>query len=391
VDELALHFFPYPHVFRGERRDGAAAEWHGPCLTCDRQCETSRSRDLELCSYGFNYKRVDDDLLIACVVVRDYPATTPALRKRIRQVGTGSIHRQELERAVQLCGVATSELESKLRAEMDSVVAEFRDSKGYQQEMVELLRPDLERTLTQVHDYKQFVQQIVQNMNVILESRYPGMPLDEKLDKATHEETAIYWAAILMDEKLDAALFLEASERIHEPREQGRTRLHGLVLKYIRIYKSRADRKNLTVSVVGDSWGKVQGNVRALGIIPHTLIDNALKYAPQGSRITLAFEERDDEILFSVESYGPEIEADERPRVFDLFFRAKAARQMSSEGTGFGLASAQNIAKAHSTEITLDQSDKQGAENTFLTTFSVRFEVASQTAAAHQADLRIRH
>jgi signal transduction histidine kinase len=260
---------------------------------------------------------------------------------------------------------------------MDAVIDEYRASKSYQQDVVDLLRPELERTLSQAHDYKQFVQQIVQNMNVVVETKYIGATFDEKLDQATHEETAVYWAAVLMDEKLDAALYLDEPERIAEPREQARFRLHGLVLKYVHIYKSRADRKSLTVRVNGESWAKVEGNARAIGIIPHTLIDNAIKYSPRRTRIEVDFEEVGGWVVLSIENSGPKLEEDEKPRIFDLFFRGAAARAMSTEGTGFGLASAQNIARAHNTEITMSQSGRRGPDDTVRTKFTVRFPIAA--------------
>ena len=58
--------------------------------------------------------------------------------------------------------------------------------------------------------------------------------------------------------------------------------------------------------VVGDSWGRIEGNTRALGIIPHTLIDNALKYGPTGSRVIVAFEEDAETITLNVESFRPD-------------------------------------------------------------------------------------
>ena len=263
-----------------------------------------------------------------------------------------------------------------MRRAMDEIVEEWRGSKGYQQEVVEALRPDLQMTLAQAHDYKLFVQQIIQNMNVILENRYPGVELDEKLELASHEEAALYWAATLMDARIDAALFLDSPERILEPRERGVFSLHGLVLKYVRIYKSRAQQNGVRVVVDGESFSKTAGNTRALGMIPQTLIDNALKYAPRGTTIYVHFTEAMDSITLEVESYGPKLEPHEATRIFDLFYRAEAARAATSEGTGFGLASAQNIARAHDTEIIVKQTDRQGPNSTYLTTFSITFDIA---------------
>jgi signal transduction histidine kinase len=378
MDAVAVRFFPFPHVFRGERRPGTVVDWPAICGRCDRQCESSNQEGLQLCSYGLNYLRVDKDLLVAGVAVRDYPTTTPARRKRLREVGQDAVRRRDLERIAEAASQAREQEAVETRARMDEVVREFRESKTYQQEVLELLRPDLERALTQIHDYKQFVQQMVQNMNVILETRYPGLELDAKLERATHHERALYWAAALMDEKLDAALFLEAPDRIHEPREQGRFRLHGLVTKYVRIYKSRADNKRLTISMRGESWASIEGNSRALGIVPHTMIDNAVKYAPEGSRVFVTFLESGSTVTFGVESFGPKIEPEELPRIFDLFYRGQHAREMSGEGTGFGLASAQNVAKAHDTEIRVTQTDRQGPAGTLETIFSVGFPIADR-------------
>lgn len=280
---------------------------------------------------------------------------------------------EELDRVLTLCGESMAELEAQLKARQDAIIAEYRQSKGYQRDILKALKPDLEETLAQVHDYKQFVQQIVQNIDVLLESRFPGLPLEEKLDEAEHEEAAIYWAAVVMDEKLDAALFLESPERIHEKREWHRFRLHGLVLKYVRIYKSRADRKKLNVVITGDSWGEVRANTRAIGIIPHTLIDNALKYAPEGGRVEIAFEESAANITLSISSDGPRIRNDEKDRIFDLFFRGAAARRRFKEGTGFGLASAQNIATAHDTKIMVNQTEQPDKQGNYRTTFDVTF------------------
>jgi signal transduction histidine kinase len=181
-----------------------------------------------------------------------------------------------------------------------------------------------------------------------------------------------------MDEKLDAALFLESPQRILEQREWHTFRLHGMVVKYVKIYQSRADRKQLRVVVSGDSWGEIHGNSRALGIIPHTLIDNAIKYAPDGSRIDLDFEEKGQAVSLAVSSLGPRISSNEQDKIFDLFYRGEAAREKSGEGTGFGLASAQNIARFHQTEIVCTQSARAEKGGHFRTKFEITFPIARQ-------------
>jgi len=377
MEKLALQFFPFPYVFRGERAEGLRIKWPSRCVSCrDRQCERATSNELELCSYGVNYVRVDNDLLVAGIVLKDFPEMTSARRKMIRRVGKATVSQSEVNEAVEAARASVHQLAAELRGKKDAIISEYRDSREYQQEIVELLRPEVQQALGQVHDYKQFVQQIIQNINVILETKFPGIPLEEQLESASHEEAAIYWAARLMEEKLDAALYLMYPDRINDLRERRRFRFHGAVTKYRKIYQRRLDSRHLKIILEGESHAQVEGNPRAIPIIAHALIDNAIKYAPEGTSITLGFRETSEWIDFSVQSYGPPILSGERARIFDLFYRGEIARQRDSEGTGFGLASAQNIAKAVGTEISVEQGNEAGPDDTRLTIFAARIDTA---------------
>lgn len=380
MEELAIQAFPYPHVFRGVRRSGPVVDWPAACSACDRQCERATGGELQLCSYGLHYQWVDADLLVAGVVVRDSPGPpTRAQNKQIRAAGNRVVYRDQLERVVSRCRESTDAVAAELRERKNAIVEEYRSSESYKDDAVELLRPDLERTLAQVHDYKQFVQQIIQNIDVILERTYPGRTMEEKLDAAPHEEVAIYWAAYLMDQSLDAALFLQYPERITAAQDRRRVRFHGVVTKYLKIYKHRLAPKRLKVEQYGESFGEIETNARAIGIIPHALIDNAVKYAPPDSTIRLDYREADGRLSFAISSCGPPLREDELQHVFDLFFRGDEARARDSEGTGFGLASAQNVARLLDTPITVRQDSEEGPEDTRLTTFAVTFDLADDS------------
>ncbi len=117
------------------------------------------------------------------------------------------------------------------------------------------------------------------------------------------------------------------------------------------------------------------GNPAAVPVIPHTLIDNALKYSKRGSEVRIEFQETNSDIDFRVISYGPQIADDELDKIFDVFYRGRSARDQEEEGAGFGLYLAQFIATTMGTRITVSQS---AAESQFgyRTTFSVRFHRA---------------
>ena len=76
------------------------------------------------------------------------------------------------------------------------------------------------------------------------------------------------------------------------------------------------------------------------------ILDNACKYSPAGSRITIRARLEGRRLLVSVTDQGPGIPEDERDRVFDMFYRVKTTGQQTV-GTGLGLAICRGIVEAH--------------------------------------------
>ena len=77
------------------------------------------------------------------------------------------------------------------------------------------------------------------------------------------------------------------------------------------------------------------------------ILDNACKYSPPGSRITIRVRLGGRRLLVSVIDQGPGIPEGERDRVFDMFYRVKTTGQQTT-GTGLGLAICRGLIEAHS-------------------------------------------
>jgi signal transduction histidine kinase len=269
------------------------------------------------------------------------------------------------------------QVEKDFRSEIEvrkaALIKNYVEKKEYEQDFLDLIRPDIQRSFSFLHDYKQFIARVRQNVNVVLESRYPGeTTVEQKLARSLPSEKAIYWAAVLMEEKLQTAFLLLHPERISS---EGDTlfRLHGMVIKYVRIYESAFTEKNIRVRVEGESRGEIRGNPVAVPVIPHTLIDNALKYSPRDCDVVIRFNETPSTIELVVSSYGPRINDDEKAKIFHVFFRAKDAIRQVEEGAGFGLYLAQFVAHQMGTAINVDQSPVRNGDRGFYTTFRVRF------------------
>jgi signal transduction histidine kinase len=374
MDELRLTFLPFPHVYNGERRDGLTHSWPNRCRRCrDRQCERSESVSRELCSYGYHFQRIDPSLLIAGVVLSDTSEGTQARRKALRDAGRAAISSQDLESVALQGALAAAQLDDSIAQIKHEVRIEYQESEQYKQDLVELLRPSVEQTFAQVHDYRQLISQIVQHVNVLLETRFPGLPLDEQLSKCNRNIRSIYWAARLMEFKLLSALFLANPDAITDPRNKRVFRLHGAIHKYLQIYRPLFDSRGLRFRTAGESHGHLMENPDAVGVIPQAFIDNAIKYAPVDSEVLITFEEDEDSIKISVTSEGPQILREERLRIFDLFFRGTRARASGEEGTGFGLGLARLIAERIDATLDVEQESNRLPSGAHRTTFSASF------------------
>ena len=91
------------------------------------------------------------------------------------------------------------------------------------------------------------------------------------------------------------------------------------------------------------------------------LVDNAIKYSPEGSAVDVALTEAEDEIVISVSDQGPGVPREHLPRLFERFYRVDKARSRDLGGTGLGLAIVKHIAQAHGGRVSVDSVVGQGS------------------------------
>lgn len=92
------------------------------------------------------------------------------------------------------------------------------------------------------------------------------------------------------------------------------------------------------------------------------LLDNAVKYTPQGGRVSVKGMEEDGSVKIEVSDTGIGISEEQIPHVFDRFYRAEEAR--STEGSGLGLAIARQIAEDHGGTLEVRSKIGQGSSFT---------------------------
>lgn len=104
---------------------------------------------------------------------------------------------------------------------------------------------------------------------------------------------------------------------------------------------------------------QIRGWPDALAVLLRNLLDNAIKYSPEGGKIDVLLLDEGERVRLRVEDSGPGIPPEERERVFDRFYRSAGAQGRAS-GSGLGLAIVKTIAERHGAQLLLDRSEALG-------------------------------
>ncbi|MBS0506205.1 MAG: sensor histidine kinase N-terminal domain-containing protein [Proteobacteria bacterium] len=106
----------------------------------------------------------------------------------------------------------------------------------------------------------------------------------------------------------------------------------------------------------------VPGHAQALAILLRNLLDNAIKYTPQGGRVDVQLQADADHLTLLVDDSGPGIAPEERARVLQRFHRGPQHADGGAQvaGSGLGLAIADSIARLHGARLELAQAPQLG-------------------------------
>jgi two-component system phosphate regulon sensor histidine kinase PhoR len=132
------------------------------------------------------------------------------------------------------------------------------------------------------------------------------------------------------------------------------------------LFRERADRKHVELVPEAPAGLRVLADRRALEHVLTNLVDNAVKYCGEYSRVILRSEEHGGELRLSVQDEGPGIEERHLPRLFERFYRVDAGRSRELGGTGLGLSIVKHLTEAMGG--TVGVTSKPGSGTTFVVT-----------------------
>jgi two-component system phosphate regulon sensor histidine kinase PhoR len=135
-----------------------------------------------------------------------------------------------------------------------------------------------------------------------------------------------------------------------------------VVARAIELSQHRLAKAEMTIeATLEPDLPPVRLDPNAFTLAVLNLIDNAIKYAPDGKKIAVALALDGERVVLRVRDWGPGIEPDEQVRIFERFYRARSVRLKPIRGSGIGLALVEHIALAHKGGVGVESTPGEGA------------------------------
>jgi signal transduction histidine kinase len=144
------------------------------------------------------------------------------------------------------------------------------------------------------------------------------------------------------------------------PQAGGPVDLATLVKGVVENMRPLAEANAIRLHEESDGPAQVTGDETRLRQVFYNVLDNAIKYTPEGGTVTVRCTRRGREAVVTVADTGVGIPPEHLPRVFDRFYRVDRARSREQGGTGLGLSIARCIVAAHGGRIELDSTPGRG-------------------------------
>lgn len=150
-----------------------------------------------------------------------------------------------------------------------------------------------------------------------------------------------------------------------------KTNIGQMIKKTVETMQSSADSKDIKINLeYGDKVPDLIIDQYRIKQVIMNLLDNAIKFSPEGSVINLRAKKQENNFLFEIQDFGQGIPKDKQERVFETFYRVNEGINEKFKGGGIGLAISQGIIIVHGGKIWCES--KEDAGSTFRFTLPIK-------------------
>jgi len=145
--------------------------------------------------------------------------------------------------------------------------------------------------------------------------------------------------------------------------------LTAMITEACELFVPLAEDRGICLTCDVQAAVAVEADSRMLQRAFSNLLDNALKYTPEGGKVTVSVSAGQKDACICVADTGPGIAPDSQEKIFERFYRTESSR--TSAGTGLGLSLARTIARQHKGEVSVESRPGQGAVFTMRLPFQI--------------------
>jgi len=150
--------------------------------------------------------------------------------------------------------------------------------------------------------------------------------------------------------------------------------LRDLIDKTISEFKKKIEQKNHKIKInISPQLPLIKADPEQIEVVFRNLLDNAIKYTPNGGEIYISAFEKAENIYIEISDNGIGISAEHLPRIFERFYRVDKDRSRKLGGTGLGLAIVKHIVQAHGGTIGVESKPGKGSKFFFTLPKNSRF------------------
>ena len=160
---------------------------------------------------------------------------------------------------------------------------------------------------------------------------------------------------------------IQAAQPVPDPAP---VQVDGIVAEALDRCRMKANARGITLADAGDRGLGVLGDEDLLLTAIRNLLENAVAYSPERTRVLVTTRRDGDRVEISVEDQGIGIPEWDLQRIFERFYRVDPARSRATGGTGLGLAIVKHVTAAHGGSLTVRS--VEGAGSTFTLSLPMR-------------------